>query len=135
MAEINYPGVLDRIKAMVTDSIVIIFFMFFITYIFSNFESVPDYARIIAILFVFVLYDPLFTCVFGGTIGHMMLGIRVKKESNENQNISFLSAVIRFIGKVLLGVISFLTVSNNDKRKALHDKLVGSVVIYANKKN
>ncbi len=134
MTEENYPGVFDRVKAIVTDGIVIVVFMFVASYLFSLFERVPDYARIIAFVFIFLLYDPIFTSFFGGTIGHMMLGIRVKRESDEEKNIIFPLAIPRYIVKVFLGWISLLTVSSNEKRKAIHDFLVGSVVIYAKSK-
>jgi uncharacterized RDD family membrane protein YckC len=126
----NYAGVTDRVKAVLADSAVIILFMFIVTYAFSVFEYVPDYARIIAFVFIFVLYDPLFTSVFGGTIGHFMMGIRVKREKNQMKNILFPLAIIRFLTKALLGWISLLTVMGSKKRKAIHDKLVGSVVLY-----
>ena len=134
MTEKNYPGVLDRVKAILTDGLVVIVFMFIASNIFSLFESVSDYARIVAFAFIFFLYDPLFTSVFGGTIGHMMNGIRVKRESNEQKNIPFHLAILRYIVKALLGVISLLTVSGNGKSKAIHDFLVGSVVVYVKPK-
>ena len=130
MTQENYPGVSDRIKAMVADGMVNVIFMFLAAYIFSLFDSVPDNARIFTFVFIFILYDPLFTSIFGGTIGHMTLGIRVKKESDEQKNILFPLAILRYIVKVLLGVISLLTVSSNEKGKAIHDHLVGSVVVY-----
>ena len=126
----DYPGVLDRVKAVVSDSVVLVLFMAIVTYAFSIFENVPDNARIIAFIFIFILYDPIFTSVFGGTIGHMMFGIRVKRENNNMKNILFPFAIIRFILKALLGWISLLTVSGNEKRKAIHDYLVGSVVVF-----
>jgi len=131
MTEVNYPGVFDRVKAMTTDAIVIIVFMFIASYAFSPFENVPDFARIIVFVFIFLLYDPLFTSIFGGTIGHMIIGIRVKRESNEQKNILFPLAIFRFVVKTSLGMISLFTVFGNEKRKAIHDYLVGSVVIYA----
>jgi uncharacterized RDD family membrane protein YckC len=130
----NYPGVFDRVKAIVTDGLVIVVFMLIASYIFSLFESVPDYARIIAFVFIFLLYDPLFTSIFGGTIGHMMLGLRVKRQSDEQKNIIFPLAILRYIVKASLGWISLLTVSGNDRRKAIHDYLTGSVVVYAKSK-
>lgn len=129
----NYPGVTDRVKAVLADSIVLIIFMFIVTYAFSLFEHVPDNARIIAFIFIFVLYDPIFTSLFGGTIGHFMIGIRVKREKDQRRNILFPFAVIRFFVKVILGLVSLLTVTGNKKRKAIHDYLVGSVVVYAEK--
>jgi len=126
----NYPGVAIRVKAVVSDSIVMLILIIIVTYAFSVFENVPDNARIIAFIFIFFLYDPIFTSVFGGTIGHMMFGLRVKREKNQMKNILFPLAIIRFLVKVSLGWISLLTVSGNKKRKAIHDYLVGSVVVF-----
>jgi uncharacterized RDD family membrane protein YckC len=131
MTEENYPGILDRVKAIFIDGIIIIVYMFIVSYIFSLFENVPDNARIIAFVFIFFLYDPLFTSLLGGTIGHMIIGIRVKRELNEQKNIQFPSAVLRYIVKASLGWISLLTITANKKGKAIHDMLVGSVVVYA----
>lgn len=126
----DYPGVFDRVKAVVCDSVVIILFMLVVSYSFSIFEHVPNNTRIIAFTFIFILYDPIFTSAFGGTIGHMVFGIRVKRANNQVKNILFPYAIIRFIVKALLGWISLLTVMGNEKRKALHDYLVGSVVVF-----
>ena len=86
----DLPGVLDRVKAVVADSVVIILFIIIATYTFSIFENAPGIAKIIAFIFIFLLYDPIFTSAFGGTIGHMMFGLRVKREkkSNEKHSIS-----------------------------------------------
>jgi uncharacterized RDD family membrane protein YckC len=126
-----YPGLLDRIKALIADSIVIVILIFIISSVFSWFEHVPDIARIIAFVFVFLLYDPIFTSVFGGTIGHMIVGIRVKKDTDEQKNISFPLALLRYVVKAFLGGISLLTVSGNQQGKAIHDFVADSVVIYA----
>jgi len=125
----EYPALVKRIKAAITDSIIIIIFMFVISDVFSSLESVPKEARMVAFLFIFILYDPICTSFFGGTIGHKIVGIRVKRESNEQRNISFSLAIIRFIIKALLGWISFLTIGANIKRMAIHDIVVKSVVV------
>ena len=134
MTEDKYAGVFDRIKAITADGILIIVFMFVASYIFSLFKTVPDNARIIAFVFIFLLYDPLFTSIFGGTVGHMIIGLRVKRESDERKNILFPLAIVRYIVKVSLGWVSLLMVSANLKRKAIHDYLVGSVVVYVKQK-
>ncbi|MBK7233791.1 MAG: RDD family protein [Saprospiraceae bacterium] len=134
MPETNYPGILVRVKAIVTDGIVLIAFMFVTTYVFSFFETVLDIARIIAFVFIFLLYDPILISFFGGTIGHMINGLQVKRESNEKKNVLFPLALLRYIVKFLLGWISLLTVSGNKKGKAIHDYLVGSVVVYSRSK-
>jgi|GEM_PF-5620162 len=78
--EINYPGVLVRIKAAIIDSLVIIAIMAVLTTLFSKFEYVPDNLRIAGFIFTFILYDPLCTSILGGTIGHIIMGSSSKKE-------------------------------------------------------
>ncbi|WP_321289561.1 RDD family protein [uncultured Sunxiuqinia sp.] len=126
----NYPGVSTRVKAVVTDSIILVIFIVGATYLFESFDNVPDFARIVAFIFIFLLYDPLLTSTLGGTIGHIIFGIRVKRETNQDKNILFPLAIIRYLVKVLLGWISLLTISGNKKGKAIHDIIVKSVVIY-----
>ena len=126
----DYPVLLDRFKAVFADSLILVILMKIITDIFSLFDNVPDISRAIAFIFIFFLYDPLFISIFGGTIGHRINGIRVKKETDTSKNISFPMAVIRFIIKTSLGWVSMLTVPSNEKKKAIHDNLVNSIVIY-----
>jgi len=130
MEERDYPGVTDRVKAVTLDSFILVLNIVIISQIFSLFEDVPNFLRIIAFVFVFLLYDPIFTSTFGGTIGHMIIGIRVKRENDETRNIIFPFAVARFIFKLLLGWLSLLTVLSNKKSQAIHDFLAQSVVVY-----
>ncbi|MEL0300720.1 MAG: RDD family protein [Flavobacteriaceae bacterium] len=131
--EIIYPGVSDRIKAAVTDSFVMVVFMVILTITFSQFANVPDSFRIAGFVFIFLVYDPLFTSLFGGTVGHMIMNIQVKRSSNSEKNILFPFAIIRYIVKVLLGWISLLTVGSNKKHLAIHDMVVSSIVLYKKK--
>jgi uncharacterized RDD family membrane protein YckC len=128
--EFNYPSVLYRLKAALIDTSIIIAFMFIVISIFSFFENVPDSFRIGAFMFIFIFYDPLFTSIFGGTVGHMIMKIQVKRINNLNKNIPFILALIRYIVKVSLGWISLLTVTNNKKKLAIHDMVVRSIVLY-----
>ncbi len=127
--DINYALLPSRIKAAVIDSIILIASLYLVTEVFTLFDNVPNYIRMIAFLLIFVLYDPIFTSFYGATIGHSYSGIKVKKEDNTDENINFLNAVIRFATKVLLGWVSLLTVTSNKKKKALHDLIAGSIVI------
>ena len=128
--ELEFPAVLDRVKAVFADGVVLILLMFLVTYTFSLFENVSQYARMFAFVFIFLLYDPLLTSIIGGTLDHMAFGLRVKRDRNMSKNIMFPLAVLRFIDKALLGWVSLLTVFGSEKRKTIHDLLVGSVVVY-----
>ncbi|MBT4730154.1 MAG: RDD family protein, partial [Bacteroidetes bacterium] len=105
----EYPGILKRVKAYVADWVVILLLMIIAYLIFSQFKNVADSVRIIVFLFIFLIYDPLFTSLFGGTIGHLLNGIRVKRAVDEERNIIFPLALIRFIFKTLLGWLSMIT--------------------------
>ncbi len=125
----EYAILPDRIKAAVIDSCILIITMYTASETLNLLEFVPDYARItIAILF-FVLYDPFFTSYLGGTIGHTFSNITVKKDTNRDKNISLPKAFLRFFIKMALGWVSMLTVTGNDKNKAIHDIAIDSVVL------
>lgn len=127
--ENQYAILPQRVKAAVIDSIVLIAAIYFISEIFVLFEEVPQYIRIGAFVLVFIVYDPFFTSTYGGTIGHSYSRISVKQENDIAKNISFFAALIRFILKATLGWISLLTISTNEKKKAIHDFAVSSVVL------
>ena len=127
--EEKYAILPKRIKATVIDGIILIALSYLVSEIFSSFESVPQYIRITLFVFIFVLYDPIFTSIYGGTIGHSYSGITAKRENNLTKNILFPSAIVRCVVKFFLGWVSLLTTSTNSKKKALHDFVVGSVVL------
>ncbi|MFD2970175.1 RDD family protein [Sphingobacterium bambusae] len=126
VSEENYPGVFIRVKALVVDGFFLLVLMFILSSVFSAFQHVPDSVRLLSFVFVFFLYDPLFTSLFAGTVGHMAMGIRVKREDAE-RNINFPSAVVRFVIKAALGWISLITVSSSGM--AIHDRVIGSRVV------
>jgi len=131
---IRYPSILERVKAAFTDSLVLIGLMFLVSTIFSSIEYVPDSTRIIAFIVIWGCYDPIFTSLFGGTIGHLMVNIRVKKRGYESKNISFPFAIVRYVLKFFLGWISLITVGTNEKRLAIHDIVSKSIVVFHTKK-
>ncbi|MFT5821134.1 MAG: putative RDD family membrane protein YckC [Crocinitomix sp.] len=124
------PGVSDRVKAFIMDFVVTVIFMFAAFKIIDSAGEVSALTRRIVFLSIVLVYDPIFTSFFGGTLGHMAFNLRVKKASNPEKNIWLPVAIFRFAIKVLLGWISMLTVSSNSKGQAIHDMFVGSVVIH-----
>ena len=128
----KYPDLILRIKAAFIDGFLVFLFAYGLSDILLSFESVPNSVRVAAIVFLFTLYDPISISVFGRTIGQNAMGIRVKREDDEDKNISFPSALLRYILKAVLGWISFLTIGKSLKKKAIHDSAVHSVVVFAN---
>jgi uncharacterized RDD family membrane protein YckC len=130
MVNQNYAGLIERVKAVFTDMLVVVGMIFLVANIYDSLQIVSVPAKISAFVFIFLLYDPLFTSLFGGTVGHYIIGIRVKRGGDPTKNIQFHYAVIRYIVKVFLGSVSLLTVTSNSESKAIHDMLVNSIVIY-----
>lgn len=129
MKNMIYGSLVKRVKATLIDFIVIMVLGLLVSEVFSRINDLPDYARIIAFCFVFFLYDPIFVSLFGYTIGQFLLGLRVRRNNNESFKILFPIAFIRFILKVVLGWISLLTITGNNKKMAIHDMVANSVVI------
>lgn len=125
----HYTGVFDRIKAIMVDSVVFFALGLGATQLFEAIGDVGAGMRMVAFICIFILYDPLLTSLAGGTLGHHAIGIRVKRVDDESRKIIFPLAIIRFVLKIMLGWISLLTVSGNMKGRAIHDFVVGSVVV------
>lgn len=66
---------------------------------------------------------------FGATIGNDKMKIRVRSVANPEKRINLFLAIIRFIFKILLGWLSFITFFTSSRNRAIHDIVSGSVVI------
>ncbi len=128
MKQNKYAGIFPRVKAVSIDGIVIIIFLIIITDIFSLFDQVPNWTRMLAFVLIFGLYEPLMISFFGATIGHKITNLKVQNLDNKG-NLSFVQALIRYLIKFFLGWISLLTIASNDKKQAIHDQVVHSVVL------
>ncbi|GGG57662.1 hypothetical protein GCM10011414_29370 [Croceivirga lutea] len=126
---LQYAMLPDRIKAVVIDSVILISAMYAVSELFALFSEVPNTLRMVVFVVIFILYDPLFTSLNGATIGHTYSNISVQQDNEIGKRISFPIALLRFILKSTLGWLSLLTVTSNEKRKALHDIVANSVVI------
>ncbi|MET2984992.1 RDD family protein [Aureibaculum conchae] len=127
--KIEYALLPNRVKAAVIDSIILIGMIFLASETLALFDNVPNYVRIIVFVLFFILYDPIFTTIYGGTIGHSKMNLSVRNAQNPENKINFIRALFRFIFKATLGWFSFLTISGNEKRQAIHDFVGNSIVI------
>jgi len=131
--EDEYPPLIARLQSIFIDTMIMIVAMIIVYKAIDSVASVPDWLRISLFLGIFIFYEPL-CLTFGCTVGNYAKGIRVRRFSDTNQKINFFQAIIRYLVKVLLGWISFLTIHSNPSKRALHDLASGSVMIYRHKK-
>ncbi len=124
------PGVSARVKAAIFDNGVIIGMMILATMCLSAIDNPPDNLKMMVFIFIFFLYDPITTSFMGGTFGHRFAGIKVKRLSDESKNVILPLTLLRFVLKATLGVISLLIIPSNENRQAIHDTVVGSIVLF-----
>jgi uncharacterized RDD family membrane protein YckC len=126
--EIEYPSILRRYFSTFIDGLFIIGMLVLWAYILDADNSTATNIRIGIILFMFFVYEPIFTSYFC-TLGQKATGIRIRKLST-GQRISIFQAYLRIIVKILLGILSFFTIPFTKNKRAIHDFAVGSLVIY-----
>lgn len=124
----KYPLLIDRIQSTFVDMFFIIVLMFVFAAILDRCNDVPNWVRIVLFVGIFIVYEPLCTTL-GFTLGNYIKGIRVRQFDNSTRKINFLQAFVRYILKVALGWLSFLTIHSVKKRRAIHDMVSGSVMI------
>jgi uncharacterized RDD family membrane protein YckC len=129
----NTPIIADRIKSALIDSVVLVGLMFTAFYALSFFGIESGLVK--GALFVLVfLYEPIMVS-FSQTIGQRFIGIRVveqkTEENTEVKSIGFLRSIARYIVKLILGVLSLVTINFDEQSRAIHDKFVRSIVIRA----
>lgn len=128
MMGIEYPSLLRRYFSSFLDGLVILSVLILSAYIFDSETQMAINIRVGLILFMFFVYEPIFTAYFC-TLGQQVTGIRVRTLHGK-ANISLIQAYIRIVLKLFLGLISFFTIPFSRNKRAIHDMAVGSLVIH-----
>lgn len=126
--ELQYPPLIDRIQSSFIDVILIVVLMFVFGSILDRFGQVPEWVHIVLFLGLWVAYEPLCTSI-GFTLGNYIKGIRVRSERDPNRRINVFQGLVRYIFKMALGWLSFITIHSNSQKRAIHDLVCGSVMI------
>jgi uncharacterized RDD family membrane protein YckC len=124
----EYPTLSDRVQSTFIDSMFIIVMMFVFASLLEKLGTAPDWIRIVLFFSLWAVYEPLCTTL-GFTLGNYAKGIRVRSFYNPDIKINFLQAFGRYVIKITLGMVSFLTIHSNKERRAIHDFAAGSVMI------
>src|SRR5436190_18757884 len=108
----EYPNLSDRVQSTFIDTIFIILAMFAIASVLDKSENAPTWVKIVLFVLIWVIYEPLCTTL-GFTLGNFIKGIRVRQHSNMVKRINIFQAILRYLIKILLGWLSFLTIHSN----------------------
>jgi uncharacterized RDD family membrane protein YckC len=134
MSDIYYPRLLRRVQAMIIDEVIMTIIFVTLIGLISYLEIDSGYINSAILLVPLFFYDPLFVTILGGTIGHHMLGLRVRREK-EDIKLNIVQSSLRFIIKSVLGIISVIMILMTKKHQAIHDKFTQSIVILSSTKN
>ena len=131
--ETRYPDLKTRIQSIFIDSMLMIALMFLSAWILdkinpSQQEEEDGMLRAIIFISIWGVYEPL-SMTLGGTLGNYLMKIRARKFSDNKKKMNLLQAYVRFMVKLLLGWLSFLTINSNKERRAIHDLVGGTVMI------
>ncbi|MBI1288781.1 MAG: hypothetical protein GC178_14530 [Flavobacteriales bacterium] len=127
--EVQFPSLIKRVQAVFVDLLIMLLVFAATAQTLDHFGDSPEFVRGFILVFMVYLYEPFFISMFGGTLGHYLIGLRVKRRSKPDKNVNFFVAVFRFFLKAMLGWLSFLTVGGNKHRRAIHDMVSGSIVL------
>ena len=128
--DITFPSLVERMKAVFFD-IFILLVVFTLTSLFiDSISDIPAFGKGVIFIFMIYLYDPILIAFTGGTLGHKSMKLKVRRYKHPDKKITLWQAFIRFIIKGLLGWLSFLTVTSNKHRRAIHDLTSGSIILH-----
>jgi uncharacterized RDD family membrane protein YckC len=126
---IAYGSFALRLRALVTDSVVLAFALVAIVMLISVTEAIPGSGRVgvIGMFALLFLYEPLLVARRGATIGHRRANLHVVYDRT-GEHPGFIRAFTRFVLKTILGPPSFLLMAFTRRHQALHDRLTDTTV-------
>lgn len=127
-AERQYPSLSDRVQSTFIDSLLIVAVMFACSSWLDKYEDAPEWIRIALFVGLWGVYEPVCTAM-GCTVGNYLKNIRVRRHGDNGRRINLLQAFARYVLKVSLGWLSFVTIHSNREKRAIHDYAAGSVMI------
>jgi hypothetical protein len=123
----NYASVIDRVKSTTIDTLLLIACFYLLSDILNSMSNVSESLRIL--LFICILmYEPIFISL-NGTFGNHKNSIRVRQNKDTTKKLNFFQSLLRYFLKISLGWISLIFILMNQKGRALHDIISGSIMI------
>ena len=126
--DLEYPPLLDRVQSTIFDTLFLVLLTFIFGALLDQYSDAPDWIRVVLFFGLWAVYEPVATSL-GGTIGNYVKGIRVRKYKNPDKKVNVFQALLRYIFKISLGWLSFVSIHSNRERRAIHDFVAGSVMV------
>jgi uncharacterized RDD family membrane protein YckC len=126
----EYPPTGYRVKSGIIDAVLILTIFTFAVFVIDSVGGAPSWVRASIFILCLYIYDPLTIGLFGGTLGHHLMKVEVRRFSDKNKRIGLPLASLRVIAKYILGFVSILVSYSREDGRAIHDLISDSVVIY-----
>ncbi len=126
--DVEYPTLFRRYLSTLVDGLLLIAAIIAISGLLGNREGLTG-LRIALFLFLLVGYEPLLTA-YACTGGQYLLGIRVRRADAPAHLLNLLAAYVRYLVKLPLGLVSFITISFTRRQRALHDFAARSIMVF-----
>lgn len=128
-AGLRYATFTRRARAVLIDAAVL-YAAFTIVVILADLASdLPGSGPLawLALFCIFVLYEPVLVSLRGATIGHAAKDLVIVADETGRPP-SFARALVRYLGKIPLGVFGFVTTVTSPRHQAAHDMLAHTTV-------
>ncbi len=122
-----YPSIPKRVKASLIDSVILMTSIVLIMTVYSHIGIETPIIGLI-IFSVFLFYEPILVSWKGRTIGHRIYKFKVV-DVETVKNIGLAKAIVRFLIKISLGIVSLFWAFFTNRQQSLHDVITNSVVI------
>lgn len=124
----SYPRLLRRVQAVLIDSIIFPLGVIGSVYLSGAIVTNETWVKALFLFAPVFILEPFLVSFTGGTIGHHLLKLRVRK-IKEDKNINIVVAIVRFFMKIMLGWMSLVLVLITKRHQAIHDYLLSTIVV------
>lgn len=123
-----YPRLLRRVRAVIIDEVVLLAALAAWWWTVGMADGASTALKVGSLCLVFVIVDPVLVAWTGGTVGHHLMGLKVRSAARDAR-INPLLATVRALLRYLLGALSLLLILLTKKHQAIHDLATGSIVV------
>jgi uncharacterized RDD family membrane protein YckC len=127
-SQLFYPRLIRRVRAYLIDSVLLVVVAYAWILCLPILSNLSFPAKMLALILPIMLIEPVLVGFTGGTIGHHIMGLRIR-DGSRGGNIGILRATVRAVVRTLLGWFSFIFVLVTRRHQALHDYFTGSIVV------
>lgn len=127
--KVGYTRFSRRIRALMVDGLFLSIAFFIVMLSVTALKLESSLLESFLIFFIVVSIEPVFITFTGSSLGHHLVGLRVRRVSRDTRLNLFMS-YLRFLTKIPLGSLSLVTVLTSRRHQALHDIFSRSLVVH-----